>query len=178
MNPNAGTAIPLGGGAIGQALQGGGLMQTFGSGATRSSDEGKNDYEGFLSFPVIEEFGEYMTRHQVQADGALRESDNWQKGMPITSYMKSLLRHVLELWGLHRGKVSSRLRREYPNRSIHFLTRETACACLFNLQGFLHEFLKQPLINQKASSDLQAAIDEIRKRDVNAEEFKRHYPNC
>lgn len=119
-------------------------MHQFATGATRSSDEGKNDYEGFLSFDVIEEFGDYMTRHRIQADGGVRKSDNWQKGIPPASYIKSFIRHSIELWGLHRGKVSRRLRREYPNQGMNFLVRETACACLFNLQGFFHEFLKVP----------------------------------
>jgi hypothetical protein len=151
------------------------LMKGFATGATRSADDGKNDYEGFLSFPVIEEFGDYMTRHRVQPDGNLRESDNWQKGIPIVSYIKSLVRHALELWGLHRGHVSKRLQKEYPFRSkdMDFLKRETACACLFNIQGFLHETLRKPdysaqtqelldVVNQWKARD-QAATEEIFK---------------
>lgn len=120
-------------------------MRQFQTGATRSSDEGKNDYEGFISPIVLEEFGDYMTRHRIQADGNKRESDNWQKGMPITTYRKSLVRHVIDLWGLTRGHISARLRAEYPERQddIDFLIRETACACLFNLQGFIFEYLRE-----------------------------------
>lgn len=127
-------------GLVGQSL---GLKQ-FETGATRSADEGKADYEGFLSFSALEEFGEYMNRHRVQPDGKVRDSSNWKKGIPIESYIKSLFRHVLELVGLQQGYVSRRLRKEYPNRDINFLKRETACACFFNVQGFLHEFLKEP----------------------------------
>jgi hypothetical protein len=119
------------------------VLKQFATGATRSADSGKNDYDGFLSFIAIEEFGDYMTRHQIQPDGAKRESDNWQKGIPIASYVKSLLRHVLELWGLQRGYISRRLQLEYPGKDICFLKRETACACFFNIQGFLHEFVLQ-----------------------------------
>jgi hypothetical protein len=118
------------------------VMQKFATGATRSADGDKNDYDGFLSFAVVQEFGDYMTRHRTQADGNVRASDNWQLGMTIASYTKSLLRHVLELWGLRRGIVSRRLQKEYPGRSMDFLTRETASACFFNLQGFIHEYLK------------------------------------
>lgn len=118
-------------------------VQKFDTGATRSADVGKLDYEGFMSFPAIEEFGEYMNRHRIQPDGSVRDSDNWQRGIPISSYVKSLVRHALELWGLHRGHVSARLRREYPLADIVFLKRETACACWFNVQGFLHETLRQ-----------------------------------
>lgn len=123
-----------------------GNVKNFPTGATRSADTGKNHYDGFLSFPAIQEFGDYMTRHRVQPDGALRDPDNWQKGIPISSYVGSLLRHALELWGLHRGYISRRLTAEYPNRDIEFLKRETACACWFNIQGFLHETLRQPTV--------------------------------
>lgn len=123
-----------------------GNVKNFPTGATRSADTGKNHYDGFLSFPAIQEFGDYMTRHRVQPDGALRDPDNWQKGIPIASYVGSLLRHALELWGLHRGYISRRLTAEYPNRDIEFLKRETACACWFNIQGFLHETLRQPTV--------------------------------
>lgn len=122
---------------------GGSLLQKFDTGATRSADTDKNDYEGFMSFSAIEEFGDYMSRHRTQADGSVRDSDNWQKGIPLKAYVKSLLRHSLELWGLHRGYRSRRLGREYPGRNFNFLKRETACAIWFNVQGFLHELLKE-----------------------------------
>lgn len=118
------------------------FIKKFDSGATRSSDEGKNHYDGFLSIPALEEFGDYMTRHRVQPDGGLREPDNWQKGIPIASYVGSLFRHTIELVGLMRGHVSRRLKKEYPGKDINFLKRETACACWFNVQGFIHELLK------------------------------------
>lgn len=124
---------------------GGATMQTFGSGATRSSDAGKIDYDGFLSPLALEAYGAYMLKHQVQADGSVRESDNWQKGMPLVgkgSYAKAGLRHALELWGLTRGHVSARLRSEMPNASLREMVLETACACFFNVQGFLHECVK------------------------------------
>lgn len=108
-----------------------GAMRTFDTGATRTSDEGKPDYEGFLSPLVIERFGEYMNKHRLQADGQLRDSDNWQKGMPRDVYMKSLWRHFLDVWKLHR------LRRMDP------AIEDALCATLFNVQGYLHELLKE-----------------------------------
>lgn len=121
-----------------------GVVQQFATGATRSSDEGKNHYEGFLSVPALEEFGDYMRRHQRQADGSLRAADNWQKGMPIASYLGSLFRHTIELVGLSRGYVSRRLRREFPGvTDLSFLKLETACAIWFNVQGFIHESVRE-----------------------------------
>lgn len=131
-----------------------GLVQRFATGATRSSDDGKNHYEGFLSMPAIEAFGDYMTRHRKQPDGSLREPDNWQKGMPIASYVASLLRHTLELVGLQRGYVSKRLRREFADRpeqltDLHALALDTACAIWFNAQGFIHENLRHDRASEK-----------------------------
>ena len=108
-------------------------MRHFPSGATRSSEDAKPDYEGFLSPLVIRRFGEYMTAHRRQEDGALRASDNWQKGIPRDSYMRSAWRHFLDWWMCHReGLPEDRL-------------EEALCALLFNIQGYLHEHLKRRL---------------------------------
>jgi len=102
-------------------------MRKFNTGATRDSEDNKNDYEGFLSPLVIERFGDYMTKHRVQPDGNLRDSDNWQKGIPKDAYMKSMWRHFLSVWKGHRsGSVP----------------QEELCALLFNVMGLLHEELK------------------------------------
>lgn len=107
-------------------------MRTFETGATRSADEDKLDYEGFLSPLAIERFAEYLHKHRRQADGALRASDNWQKGMPLDVYMKSMWRHFEDLWLLHRG---------WPAR-VGVDREEALCALMFNVQGYLHELLK------------------------------------
>ena len=108
-----------------------GTIRKFETGATRDTDEGKHDFEGFLSPTVINRFGEYMTKHRKQSDGSLRDSDNWQKGMPKEQYMKSLLRHVHDMWLEHRGLESK--------DGIE----EAICAIIFNSQGYLHELLKE-----------------------------------
>ena len=106
------------------------IMRDFDTGATRSSDAGKHDFEGYLSPLVIERFAEYMTQHRVQADGTTRASDNWQKGMPLDVYMKSGWRHFFDWWKAHRG------------HHIEYGIEETLCALIFNAQGYLHEVLK------------------------------------
>ena len=116
----------------------GGEMRKFETGATRDTDLGKNDYEGFLSPAVIERYGDYMTKHRKQADGQLRDSDNWQKGIPKTAYMKSLWRHFLDLWFMHRGH------KRYDDITKEELTKSgVLCAILFNVMGYLHETLKE-----------------------------------
>ena len=106
-------------------------VQVFTSGATRDSDESKYDYEGFLSPLVLERFGEYMHRHRLQTDGTTRSSDNWQKGIPKTKYMKSLVRHALDAWSWHRG-----------HKSLPIM-EDALCAIIFNAQGYLHEMLRR-----------------------------------
>jgi hypothetical protein len=113
-------------------------MRTFATGATRNSDEGKHDFEGFLSPLFIERFAEYMTKHRVQADGTIRDSDNWQKGIPMEQYMKSLWRHFFDLWKLHRMSLQAPLTGEMEEQ-----LEETMSAMYFNLQGYGHEHLKR-----------------------------------
>lgn len=106
-------------------------MRNFSTGATRNSDEGKYDYEGFISPLVLERYGEYMNKHRKQADGKLRDSDNWQKGIPKTAYMKSGWRHFIDWWKEHRGIATK--------DGIE----EAMMALLFNVMGYAHEYLKE-----------------------------------
>ena len=106
-------------------------IRTFESGATRDTDEGKYDYEGFLSPLVLERYAEYMHKHRVQADGKLREADNWQKGIPKDAYMKSAFRHFMDWWKEHRGLKS----REGIEDAL--------MALLFNVMGYAHAILKE-----------------------------------
>lgn len=105
-------------------------VRKFTTGATRDQDFTKPDYEGFLSPLVIERFGEYMHEHRKQVDGALRDSDNWQKGIPLAAYMKSGFRHFHDWWSQHRGLAGKDL------------LEDALCALLFNVSGYLHETLK------------------------------------
>ena len=111
-------------------------MRNFETGATRDSVGGKPDYEGYEHPLVTEAFGKYMLSHQKQADGQLRDSDNWQKGIPKPTYIKSLLRHALDLWFLHRGIP------RFDKDDGHELTiEEVCCAIRFNSNGYLFEEL-------------------------------------
>ena len=112
-------------------------IREFDTGATRDTDVGKNDYEGFLSPLVIKRFGDYMTKHRKQADGKLRDSDNWQKGIPKNAYIKSAWRHFLDWWMEHRG---------LPSREG---IEDALCALMFNIMGYLHEHLKEKMIKKR-----------------------------
>ena len=106
-------------------------VRKFDTGATRDSEDGKLDYEGFLSTFVLLRYAEYMNKHRKQSDGKIRASDNWQKGIPLTAYMKSLWRHLVELWTEHRLSDNDESK------------EEALCAIIFNASGYLHEILKE-----------------------------------
>jgi hypothetical protein len=108
-------------------------IRTFETGATRDTEAGKLDYEGFLSPWALSSFAEYMHRHRTQSDGTLRDSDNWQKGIPTDAYMKSAWRHFTDVWQHHRSGAKNEMALE-----------EALCALLFNVQGYLHELVKPP----------------------------------
>jgi len=112
-------------------------IRIFETGATRDTDAGKLDFEGFLSPAVLRRFAEYMNRHRIQADGQLRASDNWQRGIPRQQYIKSAWRHFFDWWCLHRGAEAV----THPGGSYPTI-EESLCGVLFNAMGYLHEHLK------------------------------------
>jgi hypothetical protein len=72
-----------------------------------------------------------MHKHRQQADGTLRDSDNWQKGIPLPVYMKSGFRHFFDWWKEHRGIPTAEG------------LEDAICALIFNAGGYLHERLKE-----------------------------------
>lgn len=110
-------------------------IRTFASGANRDTDQDKYEYAGYLSPLVLQRFGAYMTKNRHLADGTLRASDNWQKGIPKAVYEQSLWRHVIDWWSLHRGWKG------VATQDIE----EALCGVMFNAMGFLHEVLKEVL---------------------------------
>lgn len=119
-----------------------GLEQTraFTTGATRDTDNGKLDYEGFISPLVTRAYAEYMHRcrtRNVPVGQALRASDNWQKGIPQDVYAKSLIRHVQEFWLIIDGF-------EARDEKGQALSLEDVCMAIkFNVEGFMFEQLKK-----------------------------------
>ena len=112
-------------------------MRKFETGATRNVDFNKFDYEGFLSPIALKAFAEYMHKNRVQADGTVRDSDNWQKGIPMDSYMKSMWRHSFSVWENHRGVDTE----EDMVTSLSSL--------MFNVQGYLHEYIKNKRLTKE-----------------------------
>ena len=103
-------------------------IRTFETGANRDTDTDKLDYEGFLSPIVLQRFAEYMHKNRKLKDGSYRDSDNWQKMFGESHKnvcMKSLVRHTMDLWLIHRG---------HPARSDE---EEACCAIMFNAMAYL-----------------------------------------
>ena len=105
----------------------------FESGATRDSEEGKLDYAGALSPLVLRRYVEYMLSHNTMADGSIRSCDDWQQGMPLGVYMKSLWRHFFDTWEWHCD----------PLNLAKTVIEDVLCGVIFNASGYLHEVLKE-----------------------------------
>lgn len=106
-------------------------MRNFETGATRDDDTDKLDFEGFLHPDVLYCYAEYMHKNRKQADGNLRDSDNWQKGIEAKVYMKSAFRHFMDWWRSHRKNGSLTLR------------KEAICGLIFNAMGYLLEIIRK-----------------------------------
>lgn len=94
-------------------------------------DYGKIDPEAAICPLTLEAYLEYKVFCRAMSDGSTRPDDNWQKGMPTETYMKSLWRHMLEIWKQHRGHRGDAA---FPI---------AAAAAMFNIQGLLHNYLKE-----------------------------------
>lgn len=112
-------------------------IRKFDTGATRDTDNDKLDYEGFLSPLVLKRFAEYMNKHRKQSDGKLRDSDNWQRGIPKEAYIKSGWRYFMDWWLENRGFES----REGIEDAL--------CALMFNVMGYLYEILREGEYSKK-----------------------------
>lgn len=108
-----------------------GKVRTFDTGATRDTEDGKLDFEAFLSPLVLKIYADYMHKHRKRSDGTMRDGDDWQRGIPTDVYMKSLMRHVMDLWLMHRGE---------PDES-RANTDEALCGIIFNAMGYLFNYL-------------------------------------
>lgn len=125
-------------------VRGEGQMLGFASGATRNRKENELQYEGFVSPLALQMFAEYMHEHRHTADGSVRDSDNWQKGIPDESYRDSLLRHVMDLWLIYRGWDEQA--REDGD------LRKALAGAYFNVQGLMHNLALRDLEKKREVS--------------------------
>ena len=118
-------------------------MRQFESGATRDIDIDKIDPEACLCPLVIERYAQYILDCSYLPDGSRRSHDNWQKGISLTSYMKSNWRHLLHAWQIHRGYKIFDQKTKKP-----ISIEEALCGIMFNTMGYLHEILKRPALKE------------------------------
>lgn len=107
-------------------------MRKFESGATRNENESKLSLIKALCPLVIKRYIEYIGKHRRQADGNLRDWDNWKQGIPIDVYMDSDGRHFLDAWLHHDG---------WPEEAVCEDIEDVLCAEMFNTMGHLREIL-------------------------------------
>ena len=113
------------------------LVRQFSTGATRNQSTNKTNPAKAISPLVLQRYAEYMAAQRIQKDGTRRADDNWQKGMPLDSFMESGMRHFLHWWTLHQGNDCTS---EDDGHSVD--VEEACCALMFNVMGFLHETIK------------------------------------
>src|SRR5258708_23086118 len=82
-------------------------IRSFGTGATRDLDANKLDFEGFLSPIVMESYAQHMHKARRMTDGTARASDNWQLGIPVEAYMKSLWPHLFVVSTTHHASPTT-----------------------------------------------------------------------
>lgn len=114
-----------------------GQLRTYSTGATRDTSEGKHEPWRFTSALVEQRFCQYMHKHRKQSDGNLRASDNWKQGIEIKDYYDSLSRHIQDLRLILDG---------YPELAREGDAEEALCAIAFNVQGMLHEMIRDRLL--------------------------------
>lgn len=113
------------------------IIRTFGDDSgCRDIDDDKLDFEGFISPIVFEEYAKYMHENRFLKDGTVRASDNWQKHFGKDHYavcMKSMLRHVFDIWKEHRGMKS----REGLSKAL--------MGAMFNIIAYADKYFKDEI---------------------------------
>ena len=111
-------------------------MRTFPSGSTRDTAKGKLSYVKGLSPIVLKRYLQYLDKHRLQADGQMREFDNWKLGIDQDAYLDGLGRHFMDVWLLCHGFSAG------DNHGPVNL-EDVLCAVMFNSMGMLYEILKE-----------------------------------
>jgi len=120
------------------------VMETYESGATRTSEDGRLSYVRGLSPVVLRRYLQYLAKHRKQADGSMREFDNWKQGIPMRRSFDGLGRHFFTLWLLMEGL-------DIYDDSGQVDIQDVLCAIMFNTMCMLYQM--QPRIIQHLSAE-------------------------
>ena len=109
-----------------------GKVRVFPSGSTRDTSAGKLSYVKALSPLVLQSYVRYLDKHRKQADGSMRDFDNWKKYMPEDVCLDGLGRHFMAVWLLMQG---------FPAEDNHgpVTLEDSLCAIIFNASVILHQ---------------------------------------
>jgi hypothetical protein len=102
--------------------------RAFETGAVRDIDDGKEDYIESISWLTMRRFSFYMKGFEKKYGRG-----NWRKGIPISEYERSLMRHIQKY-----------LANKYDNAGIEPEVDHLGAA-MFNLSGIIHEEEKAKL---------------------------------
>lgn len=118
-------------------------IHQFESGATRSVETDRPCYRKALSPIVLQYYVAYINKHRKQADGSMRDWDNWKSGIPKDRSLEGLGRHDMSVWLLMQGFPA------YDNNGPVTL-KDSLCGIIFNSTSLLHEILKEEMEQKKA----------------------------
>jgi len=96
-------------------------ITVFSSGAIRDSQDNKENYIESISWLALKRYAEYMQRKSSKYG-----INNWIRGIPSESYMKSCLRHIQKFLAEWQYGICD-------ERDDHL------SAALFNILGLMHE---------------------------------------
>lgn len=94
----------------------------FDTGAIRDSQEGKEDYIETIAWAAMKRYAQYMTEKKKKYGAG-----NFKKGIPISNYEQSLLRHIQKY-----------LENKYEGGSIE-VNEDHLSAMVFNIFGIMYE---------------------------------------
>lgn len=94
----------------------------FNTGAIRDSQEGKEDYIETIPWASMKRFAKYMTSKKAKYGAG-----NFKKGIPISSYEQSLLRHIQKY-----------IENKYEGGTVE-VNEDHLSAIVFNVFGIMYE---------------------------------------
>lgn len=98
------------------------VVRQFNTGAIRDTDDSKEDYTETISWTAFKRYAQYMTGKKKKYG-----SGNFKKGIPVSSYEESLLRHV------------QKYMENKHEEGVVETEEDHLSAMVFNIFGIMHE---------------------------------------
>lgn len=120
----------------------------FETGAIRDTQEGKPDFTETISWTAFNRYAKYMTGKKKKYGAG-----NFKKGIPISSYEQSLIRHL-----------DKYMRNKYENGNDE-LTEDHLSALVFNIFGIMHEEEQMKLLPKEKETILDRVMQDLPEND-------------